>query len=104
MLKRASRSLNGQGTSRVPGNLLLDPGVTFLQTCPQRLDGFPTQFLGNEAVIGVSAANANWTRHVLLVQFFAGDGSYKIDELIDRDHFLGPDIDRTFEPRPRQAY
>src|SRR5215831_3365637 len=73
-------------------DLLFDPVISRLQSCAQGLSWLPTQLLSDEPVVRVASTYSLRTGDMLFCDPLTGNLGDKIDQLIDGNHLLRPDI------------
>src|ERR1700722_20969773 len=87
-------------------HLLLNPGIGLLQPVAQRTGRCPVELCADKPIVGIAPADAGRTSHIPLYQVLSGDITNHVNELIDRYHLSGADIERlqaTGEAREPQG-
>src|ERR1035441_2258629 len=79
--------------------LRIDPAIGFFQAFAQGTGGRPSNFLADEPIIRIATADTEWTRDVANGQLLPCDVRYHSGELVDRDHLVRADVDRSSKVR-----
>src|SRR5438445_7388795 len=82
---------------RATCNLLRYPMVRFFETLTQGSRRCPSQSLTNDAIIRIPTSDTQRTFDVPKSQPFPCDFHHHLSQLVDRNHFLRADINRSRE-------